>query len=56
RIGKFGDEEKPLISRLTLHAEQLSFLHPNTSEMMTFIAALPKDMKALVQQAEKTIR
>lgn len=53
RIGKFGEEEKPLISRLTLHAEELSFIHPHTNEKIKFQAALPKDMKALIQQAEK---
>lgn len=53
RIGKYGEEEKPLISRLTLHAEELSFIHPYTHAKIKFEATLPKDMKALIQQAEK---
>ncbi|MBK8699559.1 MAG: RluA family pseudouridine synthase [Saprospiraceae bacterium] len=53
RAGKFSDEEKPLISRLTLHSWKLSFDHPATGKAMHFEAPLPKDMRALINQAEK---
>lgn len=49
----YGREEKPLIDRLTLHAEQLTIRHPGTGEMVTFAAELPRDMKALLTQLRK---
>ncbi len=56
RMGKFTEEEKPLIDRLTLHSSKLVIDHPKTGQRMTFEAPLPKDMKALINQAEKKIR
>ncbi len=53
RIGKNTEEEKPLISRLTLHSSKLIFNHPKTGVKMTFEAPLPKDMKALINQCDK---
>jgi 23S rRNA pseudouridine1911/1915/1917 synthase len=52
RLGKFEEEEKPLISRLTLHSLKLVLDHPHTGEKMTFEAPLPKDMKALMKQLD----
>jgi RluA family pseudouridine synthase len=49
----YGREEKPLIDRLTLHAERLTITHPGSGEPMTFEAELPKDMKALLTQLRK---
>jgi 23S rRNA pseudouridine955/2504/2580 synthase/23S rRNA pseudouridine1911/1915/1917 synthase len=49
----YGREEKPLIDRLTLHAEQLTVVHPGTGQPITFRAELPKDMKALLTQLRK---
>lgn len=52
RIGKL-DEERPLMSRSTLHASKLTINHPDTGEQMTFEAPLPKDFKALLNQLRK---
>lgn len=52
RLGK-EKEERPLMSRSTLHARQLTFKHPTTEEAMTFEATLPKDFKAVLNQLRK---
>lgn len=49
----YGREERPLIGRLTLHAESLTVRHPGTGEPITFTAELPKDMRALLTQLRK---
>lgn len=49
----YGQEEKPLIARLTLHAERLTVVHPGTGEPITFESPLPKDMNALLNQLRK---
>jgi len=46
-------EERPLLSRLTLHAFSLKFDHPTTGESMYFEAPLPKDLRALRNQLLK---
>jgi 23S rRNA pseudouridine1911/1915/1917 synthase len=51
-VGK-DQEEKPLVSRTTLHAFSVEFQHPATQEQMRFEAPYPKDFKALVQTLEK---
>ncbi len=51
-VGKH-QEEKPLMSRTTLHAFSLEFQHPATQESMRFEAPYPKDFKALLQTLEK---
>jgi len=50
-----GDEEKerPLLSRLALHAYSLTIKHPVTQEDMTFIAPYHKDMEATRKQLAK---
>jgi 23S rRNA pseudouridine1911/1915/1917 synthase len=46
-------EERPLISRCTLHAQKLSFNHPSTDERLTFTTDAPKDFSALLKQLRK---
>lgn len=47
-----GDEtdERPLLSRLALHALKLSLKHPKSGESLTFTAPYPKDMEATRKQ------
>ncbi len=52
QLGK-DQEERPLMSRTTLHAFQLSFEHPLTGEQMIFSAPLPKDFQAVLNQLRK---
>ncbi len=46
-------QERPLISRVPLHAARLTFPHPSTGKLMTLEAALPKDIRAALQQLRK---
>lgn len=46
---KPGREERPLISRVALHAEELSLVHPVTNENITITAPWPKDFKVAVK-------
>lgn len=46
-------KERPLIRRLTLHAETLSLHHPVTNEAMRFDSPPPKDMRAAIHQLER---
>jgi RluA family pseudouridine synthase len=46
---KAGREERPLISRVALHAEELSLPHPVTGETVTITAPWPKDLKVAVK-------
>lgn len=52
KIGK-NQEERPLMTRSTLHAYSLAFLHPTTQTPIAFKAELPKDFKAVVKQLRK---
>ncbi len=52
RLGK-NEEERPLMSRHTLHALQLRLEHPITNQPIDVEAPLPKDFKALLQQLRK---
>lgn len=45
--------EKPLLSRLTLHAKKLTFNHPTINKVVSLKADLPKDLKALHYQLSK---
>lgn len=47
------EEERPIMSRTTLHAHKLVFRHPATEEPMTFEAPVPKDFSALLNQLRK---
>ena len=46
---KEGRTERPLISRVALHAEELSLSHPVTNETVTITAPWPKDLKVAVK-------
>ncbi len=50
---KEEQQERPLMSRLTLHAQKLLLDHPDNNQRMTFTAPAPKDFNALVKQLEK---
>lgn len=51
-----SDEERPLLSRLALHAYKLTVTHPATGEKMTFTAPYPKDMEAVRKQLAKIFK
>jgi RluA family pseudouridine synthase len=46
---KPGREERPLISRAALHAEELQLPHPITGETLTLTAPEPKDLKVAMK-------
>ena len=46
---KPGHEERPLISRVALHAEELTLPHPVTGETVTLTAPWPKDLKVALK-------
>lgn len=46
---KPGREERPLIARVALHAEELSLLHPVTNQPVTITAPLPKDLRVALR-------
>ena len=46
---KPGREERPLLARTALHAEQLTFEHPVTQAVVTITAPWPKDLKVAVK-------
>ena len=46
---KPGHEERPLLSRATLHAEELTLPHPVTGEVLTITAPWPKELKVAVK-------
>jgi 23S rRNA pseudouridine955/2504/2580 synthase/23S rRNA pseudouridine1911/1915/1917 synthase len=48
-----GEEERPTIARLTLHAYQLTLLHPTTNQPITVSAPLPKDLETLLKLLRK---
>lgn len=45
-------DERPLIARLTLHAEKLRFQSPDAT-LVEIIAPLPKDLRAAINQLSK---
>lgn len=47
------EEERPLLSRLALHAYSIEFTHPKTGETVSFTADYPKDMEATRKQLNK---
>ncbi len=49
---KRGEEQRPLIERLTLHAEKLRFVHPTGNET-EIVAPLPKDLRATLNMLQK---
>jgi 23S rRNA-/tRNA-specific pseudouridylate synthase len=46
---KAGREERPLIGRVAIHAEQLIFAHPATGTSTTISAPWPKDLTVAVK-------
>ncbi|UTC62195.1 RluA family pseudouridine synthase [Treponema sp. OMZ 787] len=46
-------EERPIISRLALHAHSLKFFHPISREKIEVSADYPKDMAGLINQLSK---
>ncbi len=52
QLGK-DQEENPLMSRTTLHATRLELNHPSTGARMPFVASLPKDFQAVLNQLRK---
>lgn len=53
KVGKFTEEELPLMKRTTLHAFKLTFKHPLSNETISFESELPKDFRALLNQLRK---
>ena len=51
-LSKNAEEERPILSRLALHAVNLAFTDPG-GKIMELEAGLPKDLKALLQQLRK---
>ena len=51
-LSKDEDEERPVISRLALHSNKLIIELPD-GELKTFIAPVPKDFQALMNQQTK---
>jgi len=49
-------EERPLIERLTLHAERITFMRPSCNEQISIEAPLPKDFRATLNQLRKWVR
>ena len=47
------DEERPLLSRLALHAYKIEFNHPKSGEKVSFTAPYPRDMEAVRKQFAK---
>jgi 23S rRNA pseudouridine1911/1915/1917 synthase len=52
KLAKKEEEERPILSRLALHAYMLSFVMPG-GEPISLTAPMPKDMRALLQQLSK---
>src|SRR5450432_530023 len=46
---KPGREERPLLARVALHAEELSLPHPVTGETITIKSEWPKDLKVALK-------
>ncbi|MGB9771162.1 MAG: RluA family pseudouridine synthase [Candidatus Kapaibacteriota bacterium] len=50
---KRGEEEKPIINRITLHSYSLKFAHPQTRERVEFLSPYPRDFSALLNVLRK---
>jgi len=50
---KTEEEERPILSRLSLHASSLSFEHPFTKQLISVTSSLPKDLSLAIQLLEK---
>lgn len=52
KLSKNEEEERPILNRLALHAHQLTFAD-RSGKKIQLEAALPKDLRATLQQLEK---
>ncbi|MBQ9538264.1 MAG: RluA family pseudouridine synthase [Treponema sp.] len=50
------EEERPLLSRLALHAYSIKFRHPGTGEEVFFSAPYPRDLEAVRKQMAKIFK
>jgi 23S rRNA pseudouridine1911/1915/1917 synthase len=48
-----GEEERPTIARLTLHASRIILQHPETNLPVSFEAPLPRDLETLLKLLRK---
>ena len=55
RLRKRPSQERPLISRCSLHAYKIELIHPTTGKSVSFTAEPPKDMKATLNQMRKNL-
>jgi len=55
KLGKFA-EERPLMSRLTLHARSITVTHPVTGAELTLEADLPKDFRSALAALDRWAR
>ena len=46
---KPGRDERPLMGRVALHAEELSLPHPVTGETVTIKSEMPKDFRVALK-------
>lgn len=53
---KPGREERPLLSRVALHAEELTLSHPVTGQTVTITAPWPKDLNVAVKYLRQCAR
>jgi 23S rRNA pseudouridine1911/1915/1917 synthase len=54
--GKASRYGETIITRQMLHAETLSFYHPETGDPMTFVAPLPEDMALIIDKLRQMKR
>lgn len=50
---KKGTKEYPIMTRLSMHSKELSFVHPVKNEQINVFAEYPKDFSALLQVLRK---
>ncbi len=50
---KTGRNDRQLLSRIFLHASQISFYHPKTNELISFQSPLPEDLKDFLEFLSK---
>jgi len=50
---KPGREERPLISRVALHSEELNIKHPATGEPLSIKSELPKDLRVALKYLQQ---
>ncbi|MEK6800155.1 MAG: RluA family pseudouridine synthase [Planctomycetota bacterium] len=48
-------DERPLLRRLSLHAASLAFQHPSGTGLATYVAPMPKDFRAAVNQLRRAL-